>query len=1786
MAENRNVYANQLPQNDETSMPHNNNVNPGNSLRVNYIVNTGLQSYYNDNINNYPDLSPIDIVQNDNIYGGFLRLAPLIANANLNNRKRMAYVEFLQFVEVQINSFIKDAAVNISRIFPLRRNSMVQLINTLSRPDATTRFLSNSIRNVEHVAPDIKLIINQVFSSIVTAYRGSNLFSNFLNMYNLLEYEGETNNVRWFHRLNREIEISPSLRLLIQIVMLRFPSMEIRNNDFNTIMFEIEVKRINEEGMKEFSSRRMSIKVLQDAKRNLSFYYLPSIKRVVGVWPKNIKVKNNTEESTQNYIVNYQVDLIRNCILEIRKQNGYIPDFSRLFFDQEDNIYMLIRKKDPFSLRGLDKKTRLYVTLSIYGAQNLPLFFVPWVLEGSTFSGRPYDIREFINEYNYQLEKNYSNKINSEDDIDNNEVYYLHFSWLYDERKIDISVSNSESRNNRNRTLQQRIQNIDIDEEADIIDDEEEAQIREENKREEERRVNRPIRRNRNFPPRAPAQQPVPVVQQNRRVRNNRGSRELRSLGITPSTNTRTTRSSAQAYQRTTRSGLRLGAPYTGTLKEKHFFEASIINKFTNSAALFKTPETNLNCCLMMSLIRAQLYCYKFENNKCVELKITGTKHVLSKCNNMYVESYNNYDNIPYNYPFLEKIEGKWFIKLFEPGKLKINDKFVEGCVDKIEEDYWLTASEEIWFHLQQYFKREIDYNNVDDYCQAFSDYFKVCISLYDIETRATRVHVYRPGNMTPREIIARYNHLLMVHIVYDQGHAHCISSFPSFIKKEARKDSLRLYNYCPICEEQQIKELRTTSEESFKHITKCCLKKDFVIKKDDMINEMIMSNISKVKNQFKKVNNKTKIINQCCQCYEEVDQKDWMKHDCYIKKKKSKTIEEDKIYVYDLEACQITDQLGLLKHECNCLYVRKVYCNNEIEEQGLYFPGEFEFVESLIADKTYENCVFIAHNGGSYDIHFLLRILERCEIQHSFVPSPTSKHKFIQILITHNDLNIRFIDFMRFIPGSLKNIALAFEIPVSKGDFPHRFNNGLHDDYNGRIPILDDENDWWSKKSFRNEKDNINFTKWYNEQSLIYCTCDNICECNKQKWNFQDEIKKYCLLDVVVLAEIVKAYRNACMNFDEIEEKILNWSAPRLDPLQFMTLPQITISTFVNGFESMTNVDYDFSGVYTLSNTQRGGHSNEAIIWLYQLQLQQREKIYYLGNSMKEWYDFDLNMSFDGYCQETDTIYFFLDCQYWGCPVCMQEHNEFNEKIPLRGMYASDVSNHLQYIIGELQTKYTKVIYIWDHDFKMENVSDYVKECSYLFEPEDAFYGGRCEVFKPYCKPNDNEEIHYYDVTSLYPSVYAHHVLPLGKPIHIIGENIESIRLHPTHPDRYYGFVKCHVIPNKKDLLGLLPKRDEESGRLFFPVYPMTGCWYTTELYLAMQNGYIVDIIYEVYHWSERNRSDQHIRPYVDYFFRMKQEAEGWKKLGATSNDPTEEEKDEIVERLYIQNGNLGRIRKDKVKLNPVLRALAKLYLNSFWGKLAQKKTKSCQMTIYGSQQLLDLIHNPYVLMESCKFREISSGVYKVSFNLKEDYLPSVKHGNLFIGAAVTATARCVLHQKMISIGPERIIYCDTDSIVFKYNIIMGILTDVGLGKWTNEYPKYYILQFYGLAPKLYSLKLQEKVNENEPYETFRAKGVQLTLGNQIKLAFENIKPLIEKLVTGKKSNYTLEVDNMNIFTNSTNNALPFGQVYTRYNKKEVRAIITKRYFELVNSIDWEVVSEIQTYPFGYDLQ
>jgi hypothetical protein len=183
---------------------------------------------------------------------------------------------------------------------------------------------------------------------------------------------------------------------------------------------------------------------------------------------------------------------------------------------------------------------------------------------------------------------------------------------------------------------------------------------------------------------------------------------------------------------------------------------------------------------------------------------------------------------------------------------------------------------------------------------------------------------------------------------------------------------------------------------------------------------------------------------------------------------------------------------------------------------------------------------------------------------------------------------------------------------------------------------------DYWGLGEARSESQVTQFHEWYEKQCaiLLYLSFPRYYVLvNKKKWDFQEELKKYCLMDVVVLAEVVKAYRNKVMSFEPVNafdypDSTVPWVIPKLDPFQFMTLPQISMQTLVPWNDAETSYDnYGFTGITSFYQPHRPSRCPEAILWLRRCAdleggvLFYQEKIV-IENFMK----FNLQMGFDGY--------------------------------------------------------------------------------------------------------------------------------------------------------------------------------------------------------------------------------------------------------------------------------------------------------------------------------------------------------------------------------------------------------------------------------------------------------------------------------------------------------------------------------------------------------------------------
>ena len=74
----------------------------------------------------------------------------------------------------------------------------------------------------------------------------------------------------------------------------------------------------------------------------------------------------------------------------------------------------------------------------------------------------------------------------------------------------------------------------------------------------------------------------------------------------------------------------------------------------------------------------------------------------------------------------------------------------------------------------------------------------------------------------------------------------------------------------------------------------------------------------------------------------------------------------------------------------------------------------------------------------------------------------------------------------------------------------------------------------------------------------------------------------------------------------------------------------------------------------------------------------------------------------------------------------------------------------------------------------------------------------------------------------------------------------------------------------------------------------------------------------------------------YVNTFLKMKQEASGWPEWVGDDQDKRSQYLQAYLDKEGVQ------LKPDKIQKNPGRRSLAKMMLNSFWGKYGQQGNKS----------------------------------------------------------------------------------------------------------------------------------------------------------------------------------------------------------------------------------------------------
>ena len=213
-----------------------------------------------------------------------------------------------------------------------------------------------------------------------------------------------------------------------------------------------------------------------------------------------------------------------------------------------------------------------------------------------------------------------------------------------------------------------------------------------------------------------------------------------------------------------------------------------------------------------------------------------------------------------------------------------------------------------------------------------------------------------------------------------------------------------------------------------------------------------------------------------------------------------------------------------------------------------------------------------------------------------------------------------------------------------------------------------------------------------------------------------------------------------------------------------------------------------------------------------------------------------------------------------------------------------------------------------------------------------------------------EGEEGKYSDITSLYPTVNYYDEYPMGH--YEILDNQYCIDnqydvLNKVRKKEYFGFIECDIIPPKNLYHPVLPVK---SGKLVFDLNEKRGVWTSIEINLAIDKGYKIKKVYEVRYYPKKMKGI--FKEYVAKFLKIKQEASGFPDWVKTDGD-----KETYIQDYHTNQGIL--MDKDKIEKNPGLRAIAKLCLNSLWGKFGQRTNMGKTEIVNDKEKFFKIVFN-----------------------------------------------------------------------------------------------------------------------------------------------------------------------------------------------------------------------------------
>ena len=299
-----------------------------------------------------------------------------------------------------------------------------------------------------------------------------------------------------------------------------------------------------------------------------------------------------------------------------------------------------------------------------------------------------------------------------------------------------------------------------------------------------------------------------------------------------------------------------------------------------------------------------------------------------------------------------------------------------------------------------------------------------------------------------------------------------------------------------------------------------------------------------------------------------------------------------------------------------------------------------------------------------------------------------------------------------------------------------------------------------------------------------------------------------------------------------------------------------------------------------------------------------------------------------------------------------------------------------------------TSIVSIPSLAFKIFRLKYLTKDIPILSGLHDSFirksyYGGATDIYKCYA-----ENVHYYDVNSLYPLAMCR---PM--PLNLIASYGTEERCKSININNFFGFLHVELECPSHVSRPMLPYK--LNGRTIFPKGIFSGVYFSEELKAVLPLGYKILRIYSAREFSKEDVFTSYVNP----MYNLKMVASG----GHTSE-----------------------------------RWIAKLLLNSLYGLFGRRQDIIETITINKSELRLYLatsIVKTIIPVSNDKYtilivKNINHDMIKqlnLTFHANFNEYNTIIKSNVAIASAVTAYAR--IHMIPYKLD-ESTVYTDTDSI------------------------------------------------------------------------------------------------------------------------------------------------------------